>query len=183
MVCAAFADDTQLQKSAPLSEIDNLTKELCACTDDIKEWMTENQLKLTDDKTEALFSPPFLHRSPQPFPSLTRLLLIVATFLSLILLGTFELKHISSIRRYLTEYAAQTLVTSYILSWLDYCNCLLMGAPSSVIQPLQKVQNFAARLILMVPRHHHSTPLLEKLHWLPISERINTKLHACASML
>ena len=38
-------------------------------------------------------------------------------------------------------------VSSYILSWLDYCNCLLMGAPNSVIQPLQKVQNFAARLI------------------------------------
>ena len=73
----------------------------------------------------------------------------------------FELKRISSIRRFLTEDATQTLVTSYVLSRLDYCNCLLMGAPKTVIQPLQKVQNFAARLILMAP-HHHSTPLLEK---------------------
>ena len=47
-----------------------------------------------------------------------------------------------------------------------------MGTPNSVIQPLQKIQNFAARLALLAPRHHHSTPLLEKLHWLPISERI-----------
>ena len=31
-----FADDTQLQKSAPLNEVTNLTKELNACTDDIK---------------------------------------------------------------------------------------------------------------------------------------------------
>ena len=31
-----FADDTQLQKSAPLSEVTNLIKELNACTDDIK---------------------------------------------------------------------------------------------------------------------------------------------------
>ena len=30
-----FADDTQLQKSAPLSEVTNLTKELNACTDDM----------------------------------------------------------------------------------------------------------------------------------------------------
>ena len=52
-----FADDTQLQKSAPLSEVTNLTKELSECTDDIKTWMTENQLKLNDDKTEALFFP------------------------------------------------------------------------------------------------------------------------------
>ena len=27
----------------------------------------------------------------------------------------------------------------------------------------------------LAPRHHHSTPLLEKLHWLPISERIKYK--------
>ena len=35
----------------------NLTKELNACTNDIKTWMTENQLKLNDDKTEALLFP------------------------------------------------------------------------------------------------------------------------------
>ena len=53
-----------------------------------------------------------------------------------------------------------------------------MGTPNSVIQPLQKIQNFAARLVLLAPCHHHSTPLLEKLHWLPISERIKCKV-AC----
>ena len=101
----------------------------------------------------------------------------------------FELKRISSIRRFITEDAAKTLVTSNILSRLDYCNCLLMGTPNSVFQPLQKIQNFAARLVLLAPRHHHSTPLLErrrrrrkktkkKLHWLPISERIKYKV-AC----
>ena len=89
----------------------------------------------------------------------------------------FELKRISSIRRFLTD-EAKTLVTSYILSRLDYCNSLLMGTPNSVIQPLQKIQNFAARLVLLAPRHHHSTPVLEKkkMHWLPISERIKYKV-------
>ena len=90
----------------------------------------------------------------------------------------FELKRISSIRRFLTEDAIKTLVASYILSRLDYCNCFLMGTPNSVIQPLQKIQNFAARLVLLAPRHPHATPLLEKLHWLPISERIKYKV-AC----
>ena len=92
--------------------------------------------------------------------------------------GSFELKRISSICRFLTEDATKTLVTSYILSRLDYCNCLLMGPPNSVIQPLQKIQNFAARLVLLAPRHHQATPFLEKLHWLPISERIKYKV-AC----
>ena len=58
----------------------------------------------------------------------------------------------------------------------EHCNCLLMGIPNSVIQPLQKIQNFAARLVLLAPRHHHSIPLLEKLHWLPIWERIKYKV-------
>ena len=90
----------------------------------------------------------------------------------------FELKLISSNHRFLTEDTTKTLVTSYILSRLDYCNCILMGTPNSVIQPLQKIQNFAVRLVLLAPCHHHSTPLLEKLHWLPISECIKYKV-AC----
>ena len=90
----------------------------------------------------------------------------------------FELKRISLIRGFLTEDAAKTLVTSCILSRLDYCNYLLMGTPHSVIQPLQTIQNFAARLVLLAPRHHHSRPRLEKLRWLPISERIKYKV-AC----
>ena len=53
-----------------------------------------------------------------------------------------------------------------------------MGTPNSAIQHLQKIQNFAATLVLLAPRHQHSTPLLEKLHWLPISERIKYKV-AC----
>ena len=88
----------------------------------------------------------------------------------------FELKRISSIRRFLTEDATKmqgnTAVygVTYILSRLHYCNCLLMGTPNSVIQPLQKIQTFAARLVLLAPHHPLSTPLLEKkLHWLPIS--------------
>ena len=86
----------------------------------------------------------------------------------------FEYKCISSIRRFLAEDA---LVRSYVLSRLDYCNCHLMVAPNSVVQPLPKVQNFAAGPILMAPRQHF-THLLKKLHRLSISERIEYKV-AC----
>ena len=53
-----------------------------------------------------------------------------------------------------------------------------MGTPKYVIQPLQKIQNIAARLVLLAPRHHTSTRLLEKLHWLAVLERIKYKV-AC----
>ena len=196
-----FAGDTQLQKSATLSEVTNLTKQLNACADDIKIWMTDNQLKLNDDKTEALLFP-FLSSLKLSIVSLPdsitpgshnilfsdsarNLGVILDSNLSIkkhvikiCQTAYFELKRISSTRRFLAEDAAKTLVTSCILSRLDSCNCLLMVTPNSVIQPLQKIQNFAARLVLLAPRHHHSTPLLEKLHWLPISERKKQKV-AC----
>ena len=155
-----FADDTQLQKSAPFNEVTNLTKELNACTDNIKTWMTENQLKLNDDKTEALLFPfsSSLKPSTVPLPgsithgshnipfsdSARNLGFILDSKLSMkkhiikiCQTAYFELKRISSIRRFLTEDVTKTLVTSYILSRLDYCNCLLMGTPNFVIQPLQ----------------------------------------------
>ena len=66
--------------------------------------------------------------------------------------------------------------TTGALSRLDYCNSLLIGAPNSVIQLMQKVQNTAARLILRAPRYQNcGTPLLQQLHWLPISEWIKYK--------
>ena len=56
-----FADDTQLQKSTPPNDVQSLTHDLRSCTDDKKAWMCNNQLKLNEDKTEAiLFSTPSL---------------------------------------------------------------------------------------------------------------------------
>ena len=183
-----FTDDTWLQKSAPLSGVTNLTKELNACTDDINIWMTENQLKLNDDKTKVLLFPFSSSLKPSivslsdsitlrshniPFSDSARNLgfildskLSMKHLIKICQTAYYEFKRISSIRRFLTEDATKTLVTSYILSRLNYCNYLLMGTHNSVIQLLQKIQNFVARLVLLVPRHHYSTPLLENLHWL-----------------
>ena len=130
--------------------------ELDACTDGIKTWMMENQLELNDNKTEALLFPfsSSLKPSTVPLPdsitlgshnipisdSARNLGFILDSKLSMkkhiikiCQTAYFELKRISSIRRFLTEDATKTLVTSYILSRLDYCNCLLMGTPNSVI--------------------------------------------------
>ena len=79
------------------------------------------------------------------------------------------------------------LVTSQklIISQLDYCNCLLMGAPNFVIQSLQKAPNSAARLILTTPvitTLHNSckkSKPKKKKHLFPITERINYKVLSC----
>ena len=50
----SFADDTQLQKSAPPQQVDELIQSTQQCVHDVKSWMTHNKLKRNDDKTEAL---------------------------------------------------------------------------------------------------------------------------------
>ena len=49
-----FADDTQLQKSAPPQQADELIRSMQVCLHGVKSRMNYNKLKLNDDKTEAL---------------------------------------------------------------------------------------------------------------------------------
>ena len=87
-----------------------------------------------------------------------------------------ELRRISSVRHVCTVDATKTLVTSLVLSRLDYCNALLSGIPQQLIDKLQKVQNCSARLIFKTSKCTHVSPLLAKLHWLPIAQRIDYKI-------
>ena len=48
----------------------------------------------------------------------------------------------------------------------------LAGVAKVYLQKLQSVQNIAARIMSAVRRSEHVTPLLEDLHWLPVSQRV-----------
>ena len=61
-------------------------------------------------------------------------------------------------------------------SCLDYCNSILYGCNQSVLQRLQLLQNYAARLVYKIPKFCHITPYLKDLHWLPVQARIQFKL-------
>ena len=50
----SFADDTQLLHSCPPDQIDATVLTMEIRISDVKTWMTQNKLKLNDDKTEAL---------------------------------------------------------------------------------------------------------------------------------
>ena len=103
-------------------------------------------------------------------------LTMTAHVVNLIRTANFEMCCINSIRHYLSVQATKTLVSAFVLSWLDYCNSLLSGCPQYHLNRLQKVQNNAAHLILKVPKADHITPHLRTLHWLPIDARIKYKL-------
>ena len=50
----SFADDLQLQMSAPSDRISELFHSMQSCISDVKAWATANMLKLNDSKTELM---------------------------------------------------------------------------------------------------------------------------------
>ena len=87
----------------------------------------------------------------------------------------FHLRALAHIRHLLPLSVAQTLACSIVCSRLDYCNAVLQGAPKSSMLKLQRVQNNLARIVLQLPRRTHARPLLHRLHWLPVEQRITYK--------
>ena len=64
----------------------------------------------------------------------------------------FELRRLASIRRFLTSTATASLVSAILLSRIDYCNSLLFGSTHDVTSHLQRMQNYAARVILCLSK-------------------------------
>ena len=66
----------------------------------------------------------------------------------------------------------EKLIHAFVTSRIDSCNALLFGIPEKDLSKLQTVQNCAARLIECAKRRDPVTPMLTRLHWLPVEKRI-----------
>ena len=82
--------------------------------------------------------------------------------------ANYHLRNILKIRKYLTQDFAQILIHAFISSKLDYCNSLLYGIPKYLVCRLQRVQNTAARIVTLAGKYDLLTPIMFKLHWLPV---------------
>ena len=89
-----------------------------------------------------------------------------------------ERRRLASIRRFLTSTATTTHVSAFVLSRIDYCNSLLFGSTHDVTPHLQRMQNYAARVILRLPKSSSITTHLKSLHWHPVKVR-STYVIAC----
>ena len=90
----------------------------------------------------------------------------------------FEMRPLVSIRRFLTNTATATLIFAFVLSRIDYCISLLIGSTHDVTSHLQRMQNYAARVILRLPKSSSITIHLKSLHCLPVKGRSTYKI-AC----
>ena len=166
---------------------------------DVKAWSTANMLKLNDSKTELMLvtskRTKHLHNLPSsitisnaqiPFKQSVKNLgftldcpLTVDALVSNIARTCyFEQRRLASIGRFLTSTATATLVFTFVLSRIDYCNSLLFGSTHDVTSHLQRIQNYAARVILRLPKSSSITTHLKSLHWLPVKVRSTYKI-AC----
>ena len=59
---------------------------------------------------------------------------------------------------------------------VDYCNSILYNVPKSKTDRLQRLQNQCVRILTKSPRREHITPVLKKLHWPKIQDRIIYKM-------
>ena len=196
-----YADDTQLyiafkiKDSMPGISKEEAIRRVEACAQDIRSWMTNNYLKLNEDKTELIvFTTP---RSASPEVSILigddRVEIsdddpknLGVTYDSHIAMGEHlkklrkalnsQLFKIGKLRKYLDRKSCSSLINGLFTSRLDQCNSLLYGLPKSSLAPLQKLQNRAARILTYTRKYDHITPVLKSLHWLPVEQRVTFKL-------
>ena len=168
----SFADDLQSQMSAPPVEISELLHSMQSCMSDINAWATVNMLRLNDNKTELILvtskRTKHLHNIPTSitivnaqFPFKQSVKNLGFTFDCHLTMNAhvsniartcyFELRRLASIRRFLTSTATATLVSAFVLPRIDYCNSLQLGSTHDVTSHLQRMQNYAARVILRLP--------------------------------
>ena len=194
-----YADDTQLYISFNSPDSATSLATLSSALDSVHAWLTSNRLSVNPSKTEFL-----IIGTPQLRSKLTT---ITLTFQSTLLSPTdstrnlgfifdkdlsakqhissvckssyFQIRQLRQVRSSLDTNSAIILANSLVSSKLDYCNSLYYNLPAVSLDRLQKVQNSLARVIVpSVRRHHHITPTLKKLHWLPIRQRISFKIAA-----
>ena len=87
-----------------------------------------------------------------------------------------EIRRLKHMSRFVDENSLKTLASSFILSKFDYCNALFKNLNQCQIEKMQKLQNFAAKVVLGKCIYDHVTPWLIQLHWLPIKFRIDYKI-------
>ena len=193
----SFADDLQLQMSAPTVEISEVLHIMQSRMCDVKAYVTANMLKLNENKTELMLvtskRTKHLHslatsitigNGQIPFKQFVKNLdftldchLTMNAHVSNIARTCyFKLRRLASIPRFLTSTATATLVSAFVLSRIDNCNSLLFGSTHDLTSHLQRIQNYIAQVFLRLPMPSSITIHLKSLHWLPVKVRSTYKI-------
>jgi hypothetical protein len=177
------ADDAQIYVSTS-TDHDEVMGRIQSCIGGIRQWMAANRLKLNDGKTDVInFSSQFRPQSVimprvkfgelivDPSNSVKNLGVILDENLAMtehinavVKSAYFYIYSIGKIRRHLDKASTQRLVHSLVTSRLDYANSSIINVPLCERRKLQRVQNCAARLVSLIRRRDHVTPVVREYH-------------------
>ena len=82
-----------------------------------------------------------------------------------------QLRDFRHVRRFLIHYASVLVANALVSSRLDYFNSLFRSLSKFNLRKLQCIRNSSARIISNTSRYTSITPVLKKLHWLPVEHR------------
>ena len=186
-----YADDSQVYIHLSQKNAYAAFEKLNRCLDDVKEWMSTSKLKLNPDKTKfiifgskrqwdklkACFPIDILGNSLCPADSVKNLGVWFDSDFSLskhvqnACKSCFvKLRDFRHVRRFLTHDVSVLVTNALVSSRLDYCNSLFRSLSKFNLCKLQCIQNSAARLVSNTSQYTSITPVLKKLHWLPVEQ-------------
>ena len=192
-----YADDSQLYVHLSHMNASAAFDKLNRCLQDVKEWMSASKLKLNPDKTEFIrFGPKkqrerlnvcfpigILGNPLHPTKSVRNLGVWFDSDFSFsehvqnVCKSCFiQMRDFRNIRQFLTHDAAVLVANAFVSSRLDYCNSLFRNLSKFNLHRLQSIQNSAARIFTNSGKYTQITPVLRKLHWLPVQFRSEFKL-------
>ena len=189
---ARYADDTQLVISGPRRRLPDMQVALEKTLDTLATYFMQNGMKINAAKTElmvigdrsalqtaatGLNGVQFVGESLQPVLTAKNLGVIFDDRLSFephidaivakcfgILIGLMHAKHLLPIS------VLPTVVSALVMSHIRYCSQVFGCANKTAVKRLQKVQNFAARIISGRHRSQHVSDVIRSLNWLPVAE-------------
>jgi hypothetical protein len=193
-----YADDTQLFISLSKLDWNEKIGSMELCLSSVYAWLSSNYLALNTNKTEVILlgtskqvgalnslvgnvdvagsSIPMSTKFKTLGVTLDQQLSFTDHVQSVTNSCWYHIRALRDIRPLLNTDSATMVALGIVGSRLDYCNSLLYGISAENIGKLQRIQNTLARIVTSSSRWSSSAPLLERLHWLPIEQRIKFKI-------
>ena len=196
-----YAADTQIYISFSPNQSHDSVSLLSSTLDEVYAWLTSNRLSVNPSKTEFLIignhqqrnkiqssSIVFRGNVTSPLASARNLgvsfdssLSLTKHISSICKSAYYQIRQLRQIRSSLDISSFIILANSLVISKLEYCNSLLNVLPKSSINHLQVVQHSLAHTIYRsAKRSDHISPVLYKLHWLPVSSCIEYEIGTLA---
>ena len=151
-------DDTQLYIHLSHKNASSALAKLNACLYDVQEWMSLSKLKLNPEKTEFIVFGSKAQRQK------------ISSHFPVSILGSL-LHPVDSVRNLGVWFDADFSFSEHIKRTCKACFLQMRDLRSLNQHKLQCIQNTLARIVTNHRKYAHVTPILQKLHWLPVKYR------------